>query len=56
MGVHTIYVVSFPRILKLVECPVQGCLARAHSAGWMREHFKYRNFHLKVAVLREGGS
>ena len=59
-GVHvggggaTTYVVSFPRILKLVECPVIGCTAKAHSAGSMQENFMYRHLHPKVSVMHEG--
>ena len=52
MGVPTTYVVSFPRILKLVECPVQVCAERAHSTGQMRENFMNRHFCLKVVVLQ----
>ena len=50
----TTYVVSFPRILKLVDCPLPGCPEKAGSAGRMWEHFMYRHFRLKVVVLQEG--
>ena len=30
-GVMGVYKVSFPRILKLVECPVEGCSSKANS-------------------------
>ena len=48
------YVVSFPRTLQSVECPVQGIKARAHNAGGMRDSFRYRYFLSKVAVLQDG--
>ena len=33
------YVFPFPRMLKTVICPVDGCQAVVHSTGRMREHF-----------------
>ena len=48
------FVVSFPRLLKTVRCPVPGCPAVAHSAGRMREHFMYRYFFARIAVVQEG--
>ena len=32
-----VYKVSFPRILKLVECPVEGCPSKAKTPGRLRE-------------------
>ena len=49
----TTYVVSFPRVLKLVKCPVPGCLEVVHSAGQLRENFMYRNFRSQVVVVQE---
>ena len=46
--------VSFSRIMKLVEGPFTGCMSMDHSSGSMREHFMYIHFHLKVAVLHKG--
>ena len=46
--------VSFHRIMKSVECPVPECPEISHSAGSMQEHFMYRHFFSKVAVLQEG--
>ena len=43
--------VSFPRILKLVDCPVEGCLASTKTPGRLREHFIYRHWNSKVAIL-----
>ena len=36
------YVVSFPRVLKLVEFLVNGFPTRAHSPGRLREHYMHR--------------
>ena len=30
-------------ILKLVECPVDGCLAKEKTLGRLREHFMFRH-------------
>ena len=46
--------VAFPRVMKAVRCPVTGCPEVAHSAGWLREHFIYRHFFLRVVVVQEG--
>ena len=35
-GGLTTYVVSFPRVLQTVKCPVPVCLSVAHSAGRLR--------------------
>ena len=40
-GGPEIYKVSLPRILKLVECPVEGCPERAKNPGILVEHFMY---------------
>ena len=40
-GKPTTYVVPFHRVLKMLKCPVTGCLAVAHSAGRLRDHFIY---------------
>ena len=34
-----VYKVSFSMILKSVDCPVEGCLAKAKPPGRLREHF-----------------
>ena len=54
VGVPITYVVSFPRVLKTVYFPVQGCPEVAHSAGILRDYFVYQNFWSKVEVLQEG--
>ena len=48
------YVVSFPRVLQTVKCPVPGCTLVAHSAGRLRENFMYHHFSSKVAAVQEG--
>ena len=48
------YMVSFPRAMKTVRCPVPGCPAVSHSAVRMREHFIYRHFFYRIAVVKEG--
>ena len=35
------YKVLFPRILRLVGCPLEGCLARANTPGRLRENIIY---------------
>ena len=40
-GCPETYKVSFPRILKSVECPVEGCTERSKNPGRLREHFMY---------------
>ena len=47
----TTYVVSFPRLLQLVRCPVTGCPVVAHSAGRLREHLMFRHFRSWIAVV-----
>ena len=46
--------VSFPRAMKTVRCQVPGCQAVSHSAVRMREHFIYRHFFYRIAVVKEG--
>ena len=51
-GLET-YMVYFPRVLKLVACPVDRCSERAQNPGRLREHFMYRNWKAEVAILQE---
>ena len=46
--------VSLPKVLKEVICPVPGCPAVAHSAGRLREHFMHFRFRSKAEVVQEG--
>ena len=48
------YVVSLPKFLQEVECPVPGCLEVAHSAVRLQKHFMYRHSISNVAVVQEG--
>ena len=48
------YVVSFPKVLQEVRYPVPGCPSVAHSAVTLCEHFMFRHFRSKVAVVQEG--
>ena len=50
-GESTTYVVSFPGILNLVECPFPG-QAISNSSGRMRENFMYRHFFSRVDVMQ----
>ena len=52
-GMET-YMVYFPWILKLLECPVDGCPERPNSPGGLMEHFMYQHWKSKVAILQEG--
>ena len=49
-----VYKVSFPRIQKSVECPVEGCPAKEKTPGRLREHFMFRHWKLMVGILQEG--
>ena len=51
-GGPSTYLVSFPRLLQEVKCPVPGCSVEVHSAGRLREHFMYRHFRSKVVVFQ----
>ena len=59
-GVHVggggleVYKVSFPRILKLVDCSVEGCLAKEIHPGKLREQFMFCHWKLKVDIFQEG--
>ena len=46
------YKVSFPRILKLVGCPVEGCTERENTLGILMEHFMYQHSKSKVDIMR----
>ena len=48
-----VYKVSFTRILKLVDCPVEGCPDKAKNPGRLREHFMFHHCKLKVDILQE---
>ena len=47
-------VLSFPRVLNSVACPLDRCLTRANNPGSLREHFVYQNWKSKVAILQGG--
>ena len=53
-GGTDIYKMSFLRILKSVECPVEVCPARAKTLGRLRENFMYRHWKSKVDIIKEG--
>ena len=48
------YVVSFPRVLQSVRCLVPGCPVVSHNVGRLLEHFIFRNFQSRTAVVQEG--
>ena len=50
----TTYVVSSPKVLQELICPVPGCPEVAHSAGTLHENFIFCNFRSRVAVAHEG--
>ena len=54
VGGPTTYVVSLPKVIQEVRCPVPGCLAVAHSAGRLSEHFMFCPFRSNVLVVQEG--
>ena len=53
-GGLTTYVVSLPKVIQEVRCQVPGCPAVAHRAVRLHEHFMYRHFISKMAVIQEG--
>ena len=44
----------FPLILNLVDCPVNGCPAKAKVPGRLREHFIFCHWKSKMTILQEG--
>ena len=48
------YVVSFPHVLTLADCMMEGCPERAYTAVRIRENFMYRNWKPHVEILQEG--
>ena len=48
-----VYKVSFTRILKLVDCPVEGCPTKAETPLRLREYFMLRHRKSKVDILKE---
>ena len=53
-GVPTTYVVSFPKVLQEIRCPVSGCPDVTPITGRLREHFIFCHFRSKVVVVQEG--
>ena len=45
--------VSFTWVLKLVDFPVEILPSRSNNPGRLREHFMYRSWKSKVAILQE---
>ena len=50
-GGPDIYKVSLPRILKSVECPVEGCPERTETSGRLRDNFMYQYWKSKVSII-----
>ena len=44
----------FPRVLKLVVFPVDGCPVRENNPGRFREHFMHWNWKARVVIIQEG--
>ena len=53
VGGLEVYKVSFYRILKSEEFPVEGCPAKAKTPGRLRENFMFRHWKSKVAIFHE---
>ena len=49
-----LYKVLFIRIIKLVDCPVEGYPAKVKTPGSLRENFMFCHWKSKVAILQEG--
>ena len=52
-GVPEVYKVSFPQILKSVDCQVEGCPGRAKIPGRLRENVIFWHWKSRVAILQE---
>ena len=39
-----VYRVSFPRIIKSVECPMEGCPTRSKNPGMLRENIMFQQW------------
>ena len=50
-GMET-YVVSFPQVFKSVTCVLEGCPAREHNPGRLRDHFMDRHWKSKSQSYR----
>ena len=48
-----VYKVSFHWILKLVDCPVEGCPAKEETPGRLKENFMFCHWKLKVDIMQE---
>ena len=53
-GVPTTYVMSFPKVIQEVICPVPECPTVAYRARRLCKHFMLRHFRSKVALVQEG--
>ena len=53
LGVGGTYVVTFPCVLTVVTCLVEGFPERTHNPGWLCKHFMYSNWKAKIAILNE---
>jgi hypothetical protein len=49
-----VYRVSFPRALRVRECPVEGCPGSAVSTSSLRRHFMHRHPSDTLVILEEG--
>ena len=52
--VPTTYVVSLPRVLQLVRCPVPGCPVVEHSERRLRESFMFQHIQSRIALVQKG--
>ena len=53
-GRPTTYMMSLPKVLQEVRCPVPGCPAVEHSAGRLFKNFMFCPFRSKEVVVQEG--
>ena len=49
-----VYKVSLPRIIKSVDCPVEGFSAKGKTPVRLRENFMFFHWKSKVDILQEG--
>ena len=51
-GGTDMYMVSFPCVLKVVACPVDGSLARENNPGRLRKYYMHRDQKCKIVILQ----
>eukprot|EP00978_Attheya_sp_CCMP212_P005927 scaffold13219_cov61-Attheya_sp.AAC.3 len=48
------YIVSFPKTVSLINCPIKGCPGKATSRAYLHTHFMHRHVKDTLIILDEG--